>query len=49
MKYDTNVYYKMKCGKIIIVAVYVDDFLLFSNDQSLIDDVKQQLFRMNSE
>lgn len=42
-KYDTCVYYKVTDGKLIIVAVYVDDFLLLSDDQGLVDDVKRQL------
>lgn len=39
LKYDTCLYYKMENGKIIIVAVYVDDLFLYFIDQGLVDDV----------
>lgn len=35
-KYDTCAYYKVTDGKLIIVAVYVDDYLLFCNVKGLV-------------
>ena len=42
-KFDTCVYFANQGEKIIIVAVYVDDFLMFSNDEKLVAEVKEHL------
>jgi hypothetical protein len=42
-KYDTCLYYKFQDKKILMVAVYVDDMLIFSNDTNLTQSMKQHL------
>lgn len=47
--YDPCLYYWIKDGKIVFIAVYVDDVLIFSNDEALKDELKAKLsstFRM---
>lgn len=48
-KYDTCVYFRITEGKMVIVTIYVDDFLIFSNDDEMVSTVKSALtkkFRM---
>jgi hypothetical protein len=40
---DHSVFYKVENGVLIVVAVYVDDKLMLSKDQSIIDRLKVQL------
>lgn len=42
-KFDTCFYYRIENGKILIVAVYGDDLLIFSNNQRWVDHLKRQL------
>lgn len=42
-KYDTCVYHQVVEGNLIIVAIYVDDFLIISKDEQLVTRIKQQL------
>lgn len=42
-KVDPCIYYKRKHGKIVIIAVYVDDLLLLSNDNKLKSEMKVKL------
>lgn len=42
-QFDPCIYFKIQEGVILIVAVYVDDFLIFSNDDSTVKDLKIQL------
>ena len=47
--YDACIYYLINGSKMLIVAVYVDDLLIFSNDKILKDDLKsclQKQFKM---
>ena len=47
--YDTCVYYKLEGNTVLIVAVYVDDLLVFSNNQQWVNKLKKDLmtrFRM---
>ena len=48
-EYDPCLYYWMQDGKMLFIAVYVDDVLIFSNDEQLKDAIKDKLsstFRM---
>lgn len=40
---DTCVYYLIQGDKILIVAVYVDDLLVFANDDDMVTALKEQL------
>lgn len=44
-KSDTCVYWNSNNGKIIIVAIYVDDFLIFSNNEATKNQFKDELFK----
>lgn len=41
--FDPCVYYKVNGDRVIIIAVYVDDFLVFSNQPRWVEYVKEQL------
>lgn len=41
--YDTCVYFKIEGSMVLIVAVYVDDMLVFSNNQQWVDRLKKEL------
>lgn len=41
--YDPCIYYKKNKEKILIIAVYVDDLLIFSNDTKMKNEVKKAL------
>lgn len=42
-KYDPCIYHQYKEGKIMLVALYVDDILFFSNDPTMMREVKDKL------
>lgn len=42
-KFDPCIYHQYIEGKIIIVAIYVDDMLFFSNDSKLMTETKEKL------
>lgn len=42
-KLDQCIYYRMKNEEILIVAIYVDDILIFSNKEKLDEEVKTEL------
>ncbi|KXJ71623.1 hypothetical protein RP20_CCG020139 [Aedes albopictus] len=44
--FDPCVYFKIDDSTILVIAVYVDDFLLFSTDVKLIQNVKKQLMTL---
>ena len=44
--YDTCVYYKINDISVLIVAVYVDDLLIFSNNDSWEKNLKKQLTKL---
>lgn len=48
-KYDPCLYYLIDGNRILFVAIYVDDVIIFSNDEALTNDIKAKLsdaFRM---
>lgn len=48
-RYDPCLYYIVSGGKVLFVAIYVDDLMLFSNDEDLKNEIKAKLnslFRM---
>jgi hypothetical protein len=42
-KFDPCIYYKIADGKMLMIAVYVDDFLIFGTDEAEIMKIKKQL------
>ncbi len=42
-KFDPCIYYKIADGKMLMVAVYVEDFLIFGTDEAEIMKIKKQL------